>query len=214
MAISLLLVCSIVSFSLFCIIQTTQASDEEILWSLTVHVEAEGNLKDHVVVGEALNASNGKDLLDMPKPPSPQPPYIRIWLATSLDIPYNALWEEYRSYPSDQNIYNLTIFVSSQNNTSTNVTVSWDATDIDSSGYSSIGLYENDEFLIDMKTTDMYLYETAPNSVHMFTIRCTKDANDDGSPPVTNGGSYLPTILFILVIIVIIIGFVLWSRKK
>ena len=84
MAISLLIVCAIVSFSYCDIIQTTKASDEDILWSLTVHVEAEGNLKDHVVVGEALNASNGKDLLDMPKPPSPQPPYIRIWLVTII----------------------------------------------------------------------------------------------------------------------------------
>jgi len=214
LTISILICSTILTLSYVGIIKKSKASDEDIKWSLTLHIEDENNLKDYVVLGEAINASNGKDLYDMPKPPSPQQPYIRAWITTSLDIPYNTLWEEYKTYPSNQNIYNLTIFLSSENNTQRNVTISWDPTEITHSGYSSIGLYKNNILLSDMTTNENYQYTTSPNIPDLFTIKCSKESIDNDTHTATNGINYLPIIVLIIIIIVIIIALVLWRRKK
>ena len=87
-------------------INVTTASENKTEWQVTLNISESNGASDTVIFGEKDGASDGQDQYDIPKPPSPQEPYIRSWFTTSLDPPYDTLkiyksvyhrdkWEEY-----------------------------------------------------------------------------------------------------------------------
>jgi len=208
-----ILYCSFLIVANIFIIQKSTATEEEGEWSLTLNITETNDLKDHVTLGEKIIASNGKDNYDMPKPPTPQQPYIRAWFKTSLDLPYNELWEEYREYPNNYNVWNFTVMWAPENDSSTSVTISWDTSHVINNEYTSTNLYSNDGLIADMITENNYTYLHSANTPYSFQVICQSETPSNGDTNETETNSTLPIILGIIIIIIIVVV-LLWWRKK
>jgi len=80
---------------------------DEFVWNVTLNFNEDNGNRDYVVFGEAPDANDGEppDSYDMPKPPAPQPPYIRAWFDDNLPIPYDKLGEDYRNCGVTYDVY-------------------------------------------------------------------------------------------------------------
>ena len=201
---------TILTFSYIGIIQNSKASYEDIIWSLTFNIECENNLKDNVVLGEAINASNGKDIYDMPKPPPPQIPYLKAWFTTDLEEPYNILWEDYRTLSEDNKTWNLTILWVSEKSSTTNITIAWEISEVLASGYDLVYLYTPD--IVDMKINNNYQFISSNYEPHNFQI-ILQNKELNGTSSDTNNISSTLIIGFIIVIVIIIIAVYIKKRK-
>ena len=76
-----------------------------ITWSVTINFNEPGSAFTSVIFGEGPDASDGQDIYDVPKPPSPGHPYIRAWFDAGLATPYNELWADYRDYPDTDEFF-------------------------------------------------------------------------------------------------------------
>ena len=142
------------------------------------------NSMDTAVFGEKPDASDGVDIYDVPKPAAPPSPYVYAWFATDLPNPYDILWEEYRHYPADEQVWDLWSETDGAGET-TVVTITWDIDDIVKGGYGYVGLYDmlTGHRVADMKEVGTYTYISDNGMAHHFQIRCTGNhapvANDD-----------------------------------
>lgn len=190
-------------------------SAQQDAWSLTLQITEPSGSGNSVVLGGSPNASDGQDDLDLPEPPAPPTlPSIRAWFTTLLSIPYDKLLHEYKHAPSQRMEWNLsTIWAPEPGNvSSTTISISWDPAQAAKSTYDSFQLYENNTAVANMLTENSYSFPSN-GTQHRFQIigqsTSTNGASEQNDLPV------LPILLGICVlIIVIIIAFFLYKRKK
>jgi hypothetical protein len=189
-------------------------SAQQDTWTLTLHITESAGSGNTIVLGGSPSASDDQDDLDLPEPPAPIPPYIRAWFTTPFSIPFNKLLHEFKHVPSQRMEWNLSIiWVSeSENIPSTTISISWDPTQAAKSTYDSFQLYENNTAVANMLTENSYSFPSN-STQHRFQIiglsTSTNGASDQNDLPV------LPILLGISVlVIVIIIAFFLYKRKK
>lgn len=143
-------------------------------WDIQLNLTESSGLKDNVVFGEASNASDGQDSFDVPKPGAPPAPYIYAWFDAGLNEPYNILWKDYRKYPDDYKVWNLSILWASSNDNSTNITTNWNSSDLLISEYSSIILKDiSTNILVDMLTFSNYTYNSSSLVPYEFQVICS-----------------------------------------
>lgn len=184
-----------------------KASSENIAWNATISINELGGASDNVVFGEASDALDGQDDYDMPEPPFPfQLPYIIAKFNTNLINPYNNLWYEYKQYPDDYKVWNLSMewVPEPGNNSIATITISWNTDEFGTSEYDSILIYQNNSIVADMKTESSYTVNSAGGIAHNYQIVCQSKTSDNNETP------FVP-IIFILVSIIL---FTLYYKKR
>lgn len=184
--VAMLVFSSVFMFS-FMFIESSKAADEDIEWSIQLNIKPDEGANDTLIFGEVSDASNDKDEYDVPKPPAPQSPHIRAWFNTNLDPPYNLLWEEYRKYPDNYNVWNFTIMWTPENDLSTSVNIYWDISQVSNTEYSSTHLYKNNSNVADMMTDDSYTYLHSANTPYTFQIISQSEENPPNNPNPFDG---------------------------
>jgi len=144
-------------------------------WDVTLNLKEDGSAQiwDTAVFGEKIDASDGQDSYDVPKPGFPPSPYINGWFDADLSAPYNRLWKDYRHFPAE-NIWDLYVQADTNSGT-TDVNISWDTAEIDNSEYGYVGLYDEagTTFLADMTTATNYVLTGAIDNIpYHLKIKC------------------------------------------
>ena len=159
------------------IMPTVYSQEEQYGWETTLNFTETGGKKDSIVFGEKEDASDSKDIYDVPDPGGPPtPPYIDVSFTTSFQYPYNKLMYEFKHY-SIQNIYKKWNFtINWQGDISTNVTVTWNPNEFNNCTYESIVLYNKTGVsLSDMKVENHYTFTCSPGIIQNFEIICKKN---------------------------------------
>jgi len=145
-----------------------------VRWNVVLNVKESGGKNDTAIFGEVDDASDGKDNYDVPKPPSPGHPYIRSWFEAGLTPPYNELWADYRDYPDTLESWNLYIKtnITPPSIGDTNVTISWNTDDINSSEYGLIELWNESGFIKNMKINNNFSFNASFDTLYHFIIKC------------------------------------------
>jgi PKD repeat protein len=178
-----------VSNSIFCVsnllcIDITSASENNIEWSVTLNLNEPGGVNNNVIFGEATDASDDKDSYDVPIPPPGISPYIRSWFDSGLEEPYNSLIYDIKNYPDDSKIWNLYVqWVPTDYSSPNDITISWDTSEITSSKYDSVVLFDNDNDIIvaNMQVDSEYSYESSAMTQYHFQIIC--NSAQSNNPP-------------------------------
>jgi len=189
----------------------------DITWDATLSFSETGGASTNpVIFGEAPDACDGptgpfvsgNDKYDMQMPPAGNAPYIRSWFDDGLLSPFHELWGDYRQGPDTFKVWNLSVkWVDSL---ATDVTISWDTTEIDDSEYNSVVLYDvsNDivvaNMLIDTEcifTAEIY-YPGPPGQFHKafqiiaayetYTLTTDTDGTGVGTVTPPSGSVYEP----------------------
>jgi len=163
------------------IIPISKASSEDIEWDATIRVTESGGVGDEVIFGEALNASDGQDDCDLPKPPRPlQYPHIIVRLDTNLPDSYESLWFEYKQYPDDYKVWNLSVkWVPGPGDESpTTIDISWDENTFEDSEYKTIILQRNNTLVADMLKENSYTFDSNANILYRFQIICESETSN------------------------------------
>jgi hypothetical protein len=203
-----LLSCSIFTISNSFFTDISSASENDVEWEVKLNITELNGASDTVVFGQKSSASDFKDDLDVPKPPTPQAPYVRCWFSTSLDAPYNLLWEDFRAISDSEKVWDLNILWVSNDSLPTEITMAWDVSDVQVSGLDSADLYIKDT--VDMLSINNYQFTANSNEPYSFQIVFENVQEDNKSD--SNDSS--PTFLFILGIVVIVIAvFVIYMKK-
>ncbi|GAH74151.1 unnamed protein product, partial [marine sediment metagenome] len=167
-----------------------------IEWGVTLNFNEDGGKLDYVVFGEAPDANDGDppDSYDSPKPPAPQPPYLRAWFDDNLPMPYNKLWEDFRKYPDTNKTWNLSAKWECYSANLTNITISWDIGGFTGCEYNSVVLWRYDPFDMEWKfAADMLVSNNYIYTPRWFNEQWLKDQfqiiagikDKDTTPPVT-----------------------------
>ena len=190
------------------------SAEENKEWTTTLTINTSADLSDTLVFGEKNNASNNKDQFDMPKPPAPQTPYIRAWFQTTLDMPYDRLWEEYKTTSSETNTWNFTITYEDTTESETTTTINWDKSILKNTDYTSINLSYNNEVIANMMTEDSYSYTQQVGNSYDFKITGQKTEEIPDEKEENNETN--PLLLFLPILIIIIIGIIVlyWKKNK
>ena len=188
----------------------SKAEPNNTPWNATLHVNSSEGKIYIVILGEASDASDGQDDYDRPSPPlSPQYPLLGAWFDTDLDTPFNKLLVEYKKNPSEHQIWNLTIIweSGSTNESSTNINISWDSSELADSHYDSILLYDKYNIVSDMMEKSSYTFSTEKDIAFQFQIICEKEISSDTS-------DINIALLLIPVIAIISIAVIVFYFKK
>ncbi|VVB60412.1 PKD domain protein [uncultured archaeon] len=156
-----------------------------ISWSVILNCNESGGEHDFVVFGEAPDATDGPphDSYDIVEPPAPMTPYIRTWFNDNLPSPYDFLWEDYRSYPDTEKVWNLTVqWMPSSGSSPTTVTINWDIDKVHDSEYTSFSFCaETGTPLKNMFFNNYYSFNCPPYIPQNFKIIC----GTNNLPPAT-----------------------------
>lgn len=184
------------------------AEDNLAEWDVTLNFNESSGRHDYVIFGEASDAADGPDDYDLIEPPfPPELPYLVAWFDKNLDEPYNKLWYDYRSYPDDHNVWNLSVIWITEpgNESTTNVDISWNLSKIVESGYESVLLYRDDDTVAaDMTTENQYSFDSSSGSLHNFQIICQSETADNNETP----------FLHIPLIVVTILAAAYWKKNN
>jgi len=211
-SIGILVLLSLVCFSLlnnsFCF------AVEQEEWDVTMTITASNGLLDTLVFGERYNASDGKDNYDMPKPPAPQPPYVRTWFRTDLSLPHNMLWEEYRSFPSLSNTWDFIVRYEDASENSSIVTLSWDHHMVQKTKYEYMNLSFNDQVVADMLSEQSYSYTQLVGTSQPFRIICEGiiDSNNEGEQDTAN--MLIPVMIIVLFLFIVVLIYMYYIKKR
>jgi len=189
----------------------SKAEPDNAPWNATIHVSVSEGTGCTVVLGEAPDASDGQDDYDRPSPPlSPQRPLLGAWFDTDLDTPFDKLLIEYKKTPSEYQIWNLSILWESGsiNESSTDIDISWDFSELADSHYDSILLYNNNTIVSDMLKNSTYTFPADDNIVFQFQIICEKEISSDISE-INIALLLIPAIAIISIAVI-----VLYFKKK
>ena len=186
------------------IIFVTMASSNNIAWNATIYITELGGISDNVVFGEASDALDSQDDYDIPEPPFPfQLPYVIARFDTSINEPYNNLWHEYKQYPDDYKVWNLSIqwVPEPGNESSATLIISWNKDEVGSSEYDSIIIYQNNSIVVDMKAESSYTVNTAGGIIHSYQIVCQGKTSDNNKTP------FVPLFLVLISIILFTLNY-------
>jgi hypothetical protein len=174
----------------------TKESNFSITWDVQLNFNEPGGAFDYVVFGEAPDANDGPphDSYDEPKPPAPQPPFIRSWFNDYLPEPYNILWRDYRHYPDTSKQWNLTVqWFPTDYVTPTTITISWITAEVDESEYNIVKFCNSGGTqLKDMLTENSYSFTCPALVPQIFYIICQANntpPNQPSSPTPANGAT-------------------------
>ncbi|MBU0497708.1 MAG: hypothetical protein KKG04_07125, partial [Candidatus Thermoplasmatota archaeon] len=135
---------------------------KNIIWDATLDISEPSGIHDIILFGEAPDAGDGTppDLYDIPKPPLYLPPFIRAWFNDNLPRPYDALSQDYRTFPAYEKTWNLTIqWTPADYTSSTEITISWNQTVLRKSPYKHLMLTnENYTALTDLLQAQSYSF--------------------------------------------------------
>lgn len=183
-------------------------------WNITLKIREINGKGNTVVFGEEINASDDRDSYDIPAPPSPPSlPALSVWFETSFPVPYDKLIKEFRFLSFVDVSWNLSILwiPAPGNTTSTNITLSWDPSQILKNPEKILFLCENNTMLLNMLTASSYSY-TTNRTVHRFQIICRTQSSDSFFEQINI--SFLPVLIGIIVIFIAIIIVMLFFYKK
>ena len=166
-------------------IEIIKASENDLEWSVTLNFNETDGANNNVFFGEALDASDGQDSYDVPIPPPGIAPYIRTWFDAGLNEPYNSLLYDVRIYPDNLKIWDLYVqWVPSDYTSSNYITISWELSEIASSEYESVVLfdYENDIIVADMQADNSYTYSSQAMVQYHYQIICNSSTIPNNPP--------------------------------
>jgi len=170
---------------------TIQAEETNVSWESTLYCNESSGKTDYIVFGEAPDANDGPpaDSYDVAKPPTPMAPYIRAYFRDNLPLPYNSLWNDYRRYPDSYKVWNLSvIWVPEDDESPTNITITWNPTLVDTSEYTTINFCTNAEVVLkNMLIDSSYTFPCPANNPQTFKIICTRDNNPPETPSIPTG---------------------------
>ncbi len=189
----------------FCVIKASENNND---WQIMLSFNEPEGSNDYLVFGEKIDASDDKDKFDLPKPPAPQSPYIYSWFVTSLDTPYDVLWMDYKKLSDDDKIWNFTIIWSSDKSLPTDITISWELSEVSASGYDTFDLLVPNR--IDMTKETSYQFTADINEPYSFQISLENKTQKDISS--TNEQTFLLYLIFIIMIIAIV-AIVIYVKK-
>jgi hypothetical protein len=197
-------------FTLFnlLLINTSMASENNAEWQITLNFNEPEGTSDTVVLGEKPSALDGQDQFDVPKPPTPQAPYLRSWFTSSLDPPYNLLWEDYRTSSDDEKVWDLTVLWVSNGSLQTNITITWDTSELEATNLDSVKLIIKDT--IDMMDNNNYQFAANNNEPYTFQIVFKNEQSGE----ITDTNNSISTLLIIFVIIILIIIVIAFYVKR
>jgi len=187
-----------------------KATSENIVWNSTIRIESSDGTGNQLVFGEATDAKDeDKDSYDIMAPPFPPTvPNINTRFITNMEYPYDELIHEYKQYPDEEKIWNLSIVWLPEpgNESSTNITISWDSSELSESEYTSIVLQKNNTNISNMLLETSYIFVSSGNEPHIFRILCQKNTSDEKdnkeiSTPFPSVSAGLITIMFITLLI-------------
>jgi hypothetical protein len=182
-AVSILGLC----FSSIIFIQTAK-SERSLEWSVTLFFNETDGANDNIIFGEALDAQDGQDSYDTPKPPAGVTPYIYAWFDTDLTEPYNKLMKDIRKNPDTNKIWNLTVqWFPSDYSSSTEITISWSNSDSIISHYDTCILYDYDNSIAvaDLLSENSFTYTSSALIPYNFQIICNYSGSPLNNPPYT-----------------------------
>ena len=116
-------------------------------------------MKDYVFFGEAVEANDDKDDIDLPYPGTPPDPYVAAWFKSNFEDPdpaYDTLEKDIRSYPEENRnakIWDLWVKVDTAGNGDTvAIKMSWNTSDLAGCEFDYVGLYDalSGDLLADM----------------------------------------------------------------
>jgi len=153
----------------------TERSRFDPLWDVRLEFIEPGDGYDNVFFGEASDALDGLDGYDVPRSPPGMAPYIRAWFDTGFPEPYDKLWKEYKQYPDDYKVWNLTVQWIPSDTSPTTVTIFWDTDKVDDSEYNSVILYdvENGTIVADMLNETHHVFTCPALMLQDFKIICS-----------------------------------------
>jgi len=157
-------------------------------WYVTLNFQKLGDplIKDTAVFGEKLDALDGQDVYDVPKPGIQPVPYIYAYFDAGLTEPYAKLWEDYRHFLHKEQTWTCKLQAQTDAHpSSTNVVISWDTAKINLSEYDYVGLYDGTTLLANMKTQSSYTISVLDDQIVVLTIKC-----QIGHTPVAIDDSY------------------------
>jgi hypothetical protein len=169
----------------------TIAFEDNIEWSVTLNFSESGGANYNIVFGEATDASDGKDSYDVPNPPPSIIPYIRSWFDAGLEEPYNSLIYDIKNYPDESKIWDLYVqWVPTDYTSNNDITISWDISEISSSRYDNVLLYdyENDIIVANMQVDNKYTYTSSAMVQYHFKIICNYTLSNN--PPFQPSNPY------------------------
>jgi len=153
----------------------------------TILCEYPGDQNDYVVFGEAPDANDGPpvDSYDVPKPPAPMTPYVRVWFNDTLPSPYDTLSNDIRHSPDTSKIWNLTVqWMPSSGSSPTTITLSWNTAELVTCEYNSVALCtEGGSPIQNMLINSTYSFSCPAYVPYNFKIICNVV---NQSPVVTN----------------------------
>jgi uncharacterized repeat protein (TIGR02543 family) len=120
--------------------KTVTATFNKNRYNIIITLTETGGKIDTVIFGERPDASDGMDSYDTPKPPAPNPPYIRAFFNTTFPVPHHELYEEYKHYPGDSKIWYFKVKYDNTSGVGTTITITWNKTKVDESEYDSVNL--------------------------------------------------------------------------
>jgi len=149
----------------------SEETSTQISWDVLLNFTGPSGATDALVFGEALDASDGQDGYDIPKPGTPPAPYVFAWFDANLSGPYSMLWKDYRLYPDTFKIWDL--YVLWEDSGYGNITISWDPAILFGSEYSFVTLNDFDAGInTNMLLQNNYTYNASDGVVRYFQIIC------------------------------------------
>jgi len=149
-----------------------EISPSVVQWSVVLNFTGPDGVNDTVVFGEASDASDGQDGYDVSKPDAPPTPYVYSWFDANLSEPYDALWEDYRSYPDTFKVWDM--YVKVEDSGYGDITISWDPAILMGSEYSFVTLKDFDTGInTNMLLQTNYTYNASDGVVRYFQIICS-----------------------------------------
>jgi PKD repeat protein len=165
-----------------------------IIWQATLYANETSGKSDYAVIGEATDANDGMppDAYDVVKPPAPITDYIRLLFYDNLASPYDELWKDYRNYPSNYKVWNLSIlWLPSDNITPTTVTISWNSTALKGSEYHQISFCNEAGIpLQNMFDSNYYTFSCPANTPQNYKIICAGIGNPPYTPSTPSGETF------------------------
>ena len=187
-----------------------KATSGNIVWNSTIRIESSDGTGNRLVFGEATDAKDEEeDSYDIMAPPFPPTvPNVNTRFITNMEYPYDELIHEYKQYPDEEKIWNLSIVWLPEpgNESSTNITISWDSSGLSESEYTSILLQKNNTNISNMLLETSYIFVSSGNEPHIFRILCQKNTSDgkgnkEISTPFPSVSAGLITIIFVTLLI-------------
>ncbi|KYK28442.1 hypothetical protein AYK20_07210 [Thermoplasmatales archaeon SG8-52-1] len=158
----------------------------EDMWNVALDFNEPGGAYDNAFFGEKTDASDGQDIYDVPKGPTGIPPLIRSWFETDMQDPYDELWKDYKQYPDNHKVWNLTVqWIPSDYSSPTTITIFWDNDDFYYNDYTSIVLYDviNNIIVADMLVNESYSFICPALALQNFQIICFTNSNQPPNIP-------------------------------